>query len=108
MSPPRSPMKGSGYSPGASPLHLPSGLPAVLEPGYSAEIPSLGKRSPLARLFAGGGLAAGNAGGSVKLDKAGEASLKKLETLLEDVKDLPVNKLKDEMKELQASSLGKF
>jgi len=93
---PRSPIR-SGYSPGASPLRLATGLPAVVEPGQSAEIASLGTRSPLTRLFAGGGLAAGKAGSS----KAGEASLRRVEALLEDVKDLPVNRLKDEMKELQ-------
>lgn len=98
--PPRSPIRG-GFSPGASPLHLPQGLPSLLEPGQSAEAPSLSKRSPLARLFAGGSLAAGGPSSPIRLDRVGEASMKKVESLLEDIKDLPVHRLKDEMKELQ-------
>lgn len=98
--PPRTPIRG-GYSPSASPLHLSQGLPSLVEPAQSAEIRSLGNRSPLARLFAGGGLAAGGPSGSGRLDRAAEASMKKVESLLEDIKDLPVHRLKDEMKELQ-------
>lgn len=72
---------------------------------------SSGAKSPLARLFsqrAGVSSAlGGHASEQMALMANSEAntSVKRIEALLEDVKDLPVNKLKEEMKELQASSL---
>lgn len=50
-------------------------------------------RSPLARLFSQRSPVDGPA--------VGEASLKRIETLLDDVRSLPVQRLKEEMKELQ-------
>lgn len=50
-------------------------------------------RSPLARLF--------SQRSPVDGPPVGEASLKRIETLLDDVRSLPVQRLKEEMKELQ-------
>ncbi|KAF8640326.1 hypothetical protein AX16_010221 [Volvariella volvacea WC 439] len=69
-----------------------------------------GPISPLARLFgnrfpsSGSGLgllSAPNMIGQVDVVEATQSSLKRMEGLIEDVKNLPVQKLKDEMKELQ-------
>jgi len=65
---------------------------ANLEP----EVPSLGKLSPLARLFTGDNQIRGRT-----TSISGGASLKKVETLLEEIKKLPVNKFTEEMRELQ-------
>ena len=63
-----------------------------LEPG---EAPSFPKLSPLARLFGDSPIR----GRTTSI--AGGASLKKVETLLEEIKQLPVNKFTEEMRELQ-------
>ena len=65
---------------------------ASLEP----EAPSLGKLSPLTRLFTGDNQIRGRT-----TSIGGGASLKKVETLLEEIKGLPVNKFTEEMRELQ-------
>ncbi|KAL0954798.1 hypothetical protein HGRIS_003745 [Hohenbuehelia grisea] len=49
------------------------------------------QRSPLAKLF----------GARPQVEPVAESSVRRVEALLEDVRDLPVHKLKDEMKELQ-------
>ncbi|KAF9007612.1 receptor-activated Ca2+-permeable cation channel [Cyathus striatus] len=61
----------------------------------SAELPG-GSRSPLSRLFNPRQRAE-----SQPASAAAEASVKKIEALLEDVRDLPMHTLKEEMKELQ-------
>jgi hypothetical protein len=55
-------------------------------------------RSPLARLF--------NQRSPVDGPAVGEASLRRIETLLDDVRSLPVQRLKEEMKELQVISIS--
>ena len=60
------------------------------------EIPSIGKLSPLARLFTGDNQIRGRT-----TSIGSGASLKKVETLLEEIKKLPVNKFTEEMRELQ-------
>ena len=60
------------------------------------EVPSLGKVSPLARLFTGDNQVRGRT-----TSIGGGANLKKVETLLEEIKGLPVNKFTEEMRELQ-------
>ncbi|KAF8207580.1 hypothetical protein K438DRAFT_1815254 [Mycena galopus ATCC 62051] len=89
---PRSPRMTSP-GPQGSPRRRPL---SALEIGPSAEMPS-GGRSPLAKFFAhvdpppAGPVGQGNV----------EASVRRIETILEDLRDLPVNRLKDEMRELQ-------
>lgn len=96
---PRSPTRTRG-TPDVSPMRRPITLSTanLLGPGQSGEA-SLGKTSPLARLFAGESPIRGRPTGM-----GGGASLKKIETLLEDIKHLPVNKFTDEMRELQVRS----
>ena len=92
QSPPMSPIKARG-TPDLSPMRRPMALStANLEP----EVPSLGKLSPLARLFTGDNQIRGRT-----TSIGGGASLKKVETLLEEIKGLPVNKFTEEMRELQ-------
>jgi hypothetical protein len=93
ISPPRTPNH-SRLLPRPLPSQLGQAFPSLVEPGQSAEVPT---RSPLTRLFTSGL----SPSSGVRLENVEEASIKKLERLLEDIKDLPVNRLKDEMKELQ-------
>jgi hypothetical protein len=58
----------------------------------SIDLPSIPSRSPLAKLFAPRQLSS---------PVEGCDGLRKIEVLLEDIRDLPVTRLKDEMKELQ-------
>ena len=97
QSPPQSPTKARG-TPDVSPMRRPMTLSTanLLEPGQTGEGPSLGKVSPLARLFAGDSPIRGRT-----TSTSGGASLKKVETLLEDIKRLPVNRFTEEMRELQ-------
>lgn len=97
QSPPTSPTKARG-TPDISPMMRPITLSTanLLEPGQAGEAPSLGKMSPLARLFAGDSPIRGRT-----TSMGAGASLKKVEALLEDIKHLPVNKFTDEMRELQ-------
>ena len=105
MRPPDSPnRRGMSLSPNASPRKR-RGFPSAIDTSYAAEVPSFGKRSPLARLFApepavvppspsemlGADLGAPQA----------HAALKKMESLLEEFKALPATRLREEMKELQ-------
>jgi hypothetical protein len=93
---PRTPTRTRG-TPDVSPMMRPMNLSTTnLEPGQSGEIASVGKRSPLARLFVGDSPIRGRT-----TSMGGGASLKKVETLLEDIKKLPVNKFTEEMRELQ-------
>jgi len=68
-------------------------LPSDNAIANSAEVDS-GSRSPLARLF-------GQRLESTPLSAHIEASVKRVETILDDMRDLPVQRLKDEIKELQ-------
>ncbi|KAJ7274546.1 hypothetical protein B0H12DRAFT_1228255 [Mycena haematopus] len=91
---PRSPHRTASPGPHGSPRRRPL---SALDIGVaSAEMTSDG-RSPLARFFAHiDPPSAGPAGqGNI------EASMRRVETILEDLRDLPVNRLKDEMRELQ-------
>ncbi|KDQ24626.1 hypothetical protein PLEOSDRAFT_52386 [Pleurotus ostreatus PC15] len=91
---PRSPLRDRS-SPHASPRpRVASTLaPINLEAAHLADAPT--ERSPLARLFAP----------KIHTDSSTavhiEATLKKMESVVEDMRGLPVQKLKDEMKELQ-------
>jgi len=61
-----------------------------------AEIPSL--KSPLTRLFSGTKVpSVGDPAAAASMD----ASLRKMEGMIDDMRDLPVQRLKDEMKDLQ-------
>ncbi|KDQ56997.1 hypothetical protein JAAARDRAFT_35597 [Jaapia argillacea MUCL 33604] len=100
-SPSKSPMRDGGPSPGNSPRPRRPVLPQI-EPFNSTEIPSLGKASPLAKLFTPRRQQTlsqpdFNAASSATND----ARMKRMEAMLEDIRELPVQKLKDEMKELQ-------
>jgi hypothetical protein len=94
---PRSPTRARG-TPDVSPMRRPMTLSTanLFEPGQSGEVPSLGKMSPLARLFTGDSPIRGRT-----TSMGAGASLRKVETLLEDIKHLPVNKFTEEMRELQ-------
>ncbi|KZT07728.1 uncharacterized protein LAESUDRAFT_103790 [Laetiporus sulphureus 93-53] len=104
---PRSPPLGRSRSmrEGVSQTISPRPRKATLSPivSYSSgEVPTVGPRSPLSRLYSGRGSAS-----AVQLEKVSSASasidagVKKMETLLEEVRNLPVKQLKEEMKELQ-------
>lgn len=98
-SPPISPMSPTMTrgTPDVSPMRKPITLSTtnLLEPGHSGEV-SIGKMSPLARLFVG---ESPNRGRTISMGAG--ANLKKVETLLEDIKQLPINKVTEEIKELQ-------
>ena len=92
---PRSPTRTRG-TPTVSPMMRPITIStANLEPGQPGEIPTIGK-SPLVRLFTGDNPIRGRT-----TSIGGGVNLKKVETLLEDIKNLPVNKFTEEMRELQ-------
>ena len=90
---PRSPTMTRG-TPDVSPMRGPMTISTtdLLEPGHSGEA-SIGKLSPLARLFAVDNPTRGLT--------TRASALKKVETLLEDIKQLPVNKVTEEIRELQ-------
>ena len=78
--------------------------PSLAEPlrMNASEAHSAGPRSPLSRLFANR-LSEADTGPSPdahKLDKV-EEGVRRVQELLEDVRELPVSKLKEEMRELQ-------
>ncbi len=79
--------------------------PSLAEPlrVSASEAHSAGPRSPLSRLFANR-LSEADTGPSPvdvhKLDKV-EEGVRRVQELLEDVRELPVSKLKEEMRELQ-------
>ena len=101
---PRSPTRGS-------PVMRSMALPDLVEPHNSAEIQTVGPRSPLSRLFTG--RAAGRRAISASHERlaplpnqgaaaaAADERVRRLEGLVEEIRGLPVNRLKEEMKELQ-------
>ncbi|KAF7375030.1 hypothetical protein MSAN_00389100 [Mycena sanguinolenta] len=91
---PPSPHRTTSPGPHGSPRRRPL---SALDVGVASAEMTSGGRSPLARFFAHiDPPAAGPAGqGNI------EASVRRVETMLEDLRDLPVNRLKDEMRELQ-------
>lgn len=92
----------SSRSPRNPKLSLRPSLAEPLRMGAS-EAQSAGPRSPLSRLF-GNRLSEADSGPSPvdahKLDKV-EEGVRRVQELLEDVRELPVSKLKEEMRELQ-------
>ncbi|GLB40556.1 putative receptor-activated Ca2 -permeable cation channel [Lyophyllum shimeji] len=91
-------------SPRASPrsknlnLALPPMEPSQsAEPLLSAEQPASVNRSPLALFFSSRMPSADGHAAAVRA----EATVKRVEAMMEDMRDLPVQKLKDEMKDLQ-------
>ncbi|KAA1467684.1 hypothetical protein DENSPDRAFT_813509 [Dentipellis sp. KUC8613] len=90
---------------GRSPLGSPRMRHSSLRPGAvaresAAEVPSLGPRSPLARLFTAPRREPDSAASEERMERV-EEGVRRMEELLEDVRGLPVAKLKDEMRELQ-------
>ncbi len=82
--------------------------PSLAEPlrGSGAEAHNVGPLTPLARLFINrlsNHDASGAAPSPVDAQKLGrvEEGVQRVQELLEDVRELPVSKLKDEMRELQ-------
>ncbi|KAG6833378.1 hypothetical protein H0H87_007995 [Tephrocybe sp. NHM501043] len=73
-------------------LNLPSA-----EPLLSAEAPITESRSPLAMLF---GSRMPSADGTASIART-EAAVKRVESMVEDIRHLPVQRLKEEMKDLQ-------
>jgi len=82
-----------------------SALSPLAETFGSTEVPSLGAKSPLAKLF--GPRHQTMSSTTTPLDEhppsfpATSVAIQKMEALLEDMRNLPVQRLKDEMKELQ-------
>lgn len=70
-----------------------------VDPAASAELSS-GGRSPLARLFNRSTAADAPATYPTNV----EASVRKIEHLVDDIRDLPIHKLRDDIKELQVRS----
>lgn len=89
------PPRGDHSSPNGSPRHrLASHLSPLVHPSNSAEIPSnAGSRSPLSMLF----------GSRLQPENATDTAIKKMEAIVEDMRGLPVQRLREEMKELQVS-----
>ncbi|KAI0661788.1 hypothetical protein C8Q70DRAFT_910386 [Cubamyces menziesii] len=81
-------------SPRLSPRPRNAPLPTIT-PSSTGEIPTLGPRSPLGRLFGA------KRDSTISTAATMEAGMKRVEALMDEVRMLPVNKLKDEMKELQ-------
>lgn len=81
-----------------------SPLPPLMEPSFSSDLPTLNSRSPLARLFAR------PPPSPSKLQGDGtsglEQAVRRVEAALEEVRDLPVQRLRDEMKELQVRAVA--
>ena len=99
---PRTQPSQSSRSPRSHKLSL---RPSLAEPlrMSASEAQSAGPRSPLSRLFANRLAEADTGPSSVdvhKLDKV-EEGVRRVQELLEDVRELPVSKLKEEMRELQ-------
>ena len=87
-----------GPSPQASPRQRVISTHSPNDVFTSPDVITTSFRSPLARLF--------NQRSPVDGPAVGEASLKRIETLLDDVRSLPVQRLKEEMKELQVISIS--
>lgn len=99
---PRTQPRQSSRSPRNRKLNL---RPSPVEPLRvgASEAQSVGPRSPLSRLFANRMSEADTGPNPVeaqKLDKV-EEGVRRVQELLEDVRELPVAKLKEEMRELQ-------
>ncbi|KAJ7903703.1 receptor-activated Ca2+-permeable cation channel [Mycena olivaceomarginata] len=91
---PRSPHRTTSPGPHGSPRRR---LLSALDLGVaSAEIPSSG-RSPLAKFFAHVDPPPVGPAGQGHV----EATMRRVETMMEDLRELPVHRLKDEMRELQ-------
>ncbi len=86
-----------GLSPTSSPRPRGAALPTI-NPPSAGEVPSMGPRSPLGALF-------GSRRERVASVVGMEAGVKRMEAMVEEMKRMPVNKLKDEMKELQVRSV---
>ena len=82
-----------GLSPTSSPRPRGAALSAI-NPSSAGEVPSAGPRSPLGALF-------GSRRERVASVAGVEAGVKRMEAMMEEMKRMPVNKLKEEMKELQ-------
>ena len=99
---PRSRPGQSGGSPRRRKLSL---RPSLAEPlrVIAAERQNLGPLSPLARLFSNRLSESGATPSPVDAQKLNrvEEGVRRVQELLEDVRELPVSKLKDEMRELQ-------
>ncbi|KAI0042867.1 hypothetical protein FA95DRAFT_1609847 [Auriscalpium vulgare] len=97
---PRSPVGGKASG---SPRHRNVSLrpPSVADRASAGEMPAAAPQSPLSRLF-GARLDAGNGSAAqpARMDRI-EEGMRRVQELLEDVRELPVTRLKDEMKELQ-------
>jgi hypothetical protein len=93
-SPPGTPPR-ERRTPQASPKRR---MPQTLSPliTLSADVPSGPDQSPLSRLFRQRPAPEYHAAAV-----GAEASVRRVEALLDDIRDLPVNRLKDDMKELQ-------
>ena len=102
QSPPMSPTSPTMTrgTPDISPARKPISISTanLLEAGKSGEM-SVGKMTPLARLFTGDGPII--RGRTTSTTMGAGANIKKIETLLEEVKNLPVNKVTEEIRELQ-------
>ena len=99
---PRTQQSQSSRSPRSRKLNLRPSPAEPLRVGAS-EAQSVGPRSPLSRLFANRMSEADTGPSPVeaqKLDKV-EEGVRRVQELLEDVRELPVTKLKEEMRELQ-------
>ena len=95
---PRSMASPGGPSPTPSPRRRNAPLPVIV-PQSAAEVPpGPGPRSPLGALF-------GRQRERVVSAVGVENSVKRVEALVEEVRRMPVNKLKDELKELQVRFL---
>lgn len=114
---PRPPASPSGHSnhstgrrgvssPGGSPRPRRIRLPSVIQASLSGEIQSMGPGSPLSRLYTGRTVS--NVSQSAAAHATTEAGIRRLEAAVENIKGLPVNKLKEEMKELQVCGVDLF
>lgn len=95
-------------SPGGSPRPRRGAfeLPELIQTTSSAEIPSIGPRSPLSKLFSQRTRAeSDSAAATAAAVSASAEGIRRIEGLVGDIKSLPINKLKDEMKELQVCVL---
>ncbi|KAI0784198.1 hypothetical protein C8Q75DRAFT_780483 [Abortiporus biennis] len=96
-----------GVSPSGSPRPRRAPLPSLIQPANSSEIQTVGPRSPLSKLFTGVGRKESLVASQRELERAiaisasADAGIKRVEGIVEELKGLPVNRLKEEMKELQ-------
>ncbi|KAK7690562.1 hypothetical protein QCA50_005660 [Cerrena zonata] len=108
--PPETPRSARGFkqdhttgSPSGSPRPRRSALPTI-DSATSGEIQTVGPRSPLSRLFTGRreiSVSLTQVDKVVAASASAEAGIRRVETLVDDIKRMPINRLKEEMKELQ-------